>query len=62
MSGSIAVDDEKSASGDGDWVPGQDVQVDYPKILEILVAFLGAPFGDKGSCPYFHTKLQSDNA
>jgi len=25
---------------DGDWVPGQDVQVDHSKILEILVAFL----------------------
>ena len=25
---------------DGDWVPGQDVQVDYSKILEILVTFL----------------------
>ena len=48
-SGSIAVEDEKSASGDGDWVPGQDVHVDYPKILEILVTFLGAPFGDKGT-------------
>ena len=32
--GSVAVDeddDEKSASGDGDWVPGQDVQVDHSK-------------------------------
>ncbi|MCJ1287073.1 hypothetical protein MMC26_006421 [Xylographa opegraphella] len=25
---------------DGDWVPGQDVQVDHAKILEILVTFL----------------------
>ncbi|CAI6334619.1 unnamed protein product [Periconia digitata] len=46
-SGSAAVDDEKSASGDGDWVPGQDVEVDHSKILEILVSFLGAPYGDK---------------
>ncbi|KAF1949284.1 ARM repeat-containing protein [Byssothecium circinans] len=44
---SVAADDEKSGSGDGDWVPGQDVQVDHPKILEILVNYLGAPFGDK---------------
>ncbi|KAL8930376.1 MAG: hypothetical protein Q9172_000085 [Xanthocarpia lactea] len=29
--------------GDGDWVPGQDVQVDHPKILEILVTFLDSP-------------------
>ncbi|KAI9830228.1 MAG: hypothetical protein M1819_005755 [Sarea resinae] len=44
-------DDESSKSGsgsesgsesrsDGDWIPGQDVQVDHPKILEILVSFL----------------------
>jgi vacuole morphology and inheritance protein 14 len=47
-SGSVAVDDDKSTSGDGDWMPGQDVQVDHPTILEILVSFLGAPYGDKG--------------
>jgi len=46
--GSVAVDDDKSASGDGDWLPGQDVHVDHPKILETLVKFLEAPFGDKG--------------
>ncbi|KAJ4347072.1 uncharacterized protein N0V89_011008 [Didymosphaeria variabile] len=46
-SASIAIEDDKSASGDGDWMPGQDVQVDHPKILEILVKFLEAPFGDK---------------
>ncbi|KAJ4303608.1 hypothetical protein N0V90_002507 [Kalmusia sp. IMI 367209] len=48
-SASIAIDDDKSASGDGDWMPGQDVQVEHPKILEILVRFLEAPFGDKES-------------
>lgn len=47
-SASIAIEDDKSASGDGDWVPGQDVQVDHHKILEILVKFLETPFGDKG--------------
>lgn len=30
---------------DGDWVPGQDVQVDHPKILEILVTFLDPASG-----------------
>lgn len=30
---------------DGDWVPGQDVQVDHSKILEILVAFLDSSSG-----------------
>ncbi|KAF2718443.1 ARM repeat-containing protein [Polychaeton citri CBS 116435] len=34
-------DDEKGAiSDDDEWIPGQDVQIDYPKILDILVAFL----------------------
>lgn len=37
--------DEKSAHEDGDWVPGQDVQVDHSKILEILVAFLDSSSG-----------------
>ncbi|KAJ9648990.1 hypothetical protein H2199_000903 [Coniosporium tulheliwenetii] len=32
--------DGKSAGADGDWIPGQDVQVDHPKILDILVTFL----------------------
>ena len=48
-SASIAIDDDKSASGDGDWMPGQDVHVDHPKIFEILVKFLETPFGDKGT-------------
>lgn len=37
--------DEKSGQGDGDWVPGQDVQVHHSKILEILVAFLDLSSG-----------------
>lgn len=32
--------DDGQGTVDGDWVPGQDVQVDHPKILEILVTFL----------------------
>lgn len=35
-------DDEKGGADD-DWIPGQDVQVDHSKILEILVEFLGSP-------------------
>lgn len=31
--------------GDGDWVPGQDVQVDHARVLEILVTFLDSPSG-----------------
>ena len=37
--------DEKGGEGDGDWVPGQDVQIDHSRILEILVAFLDSPSG-----------------
>lgn len=44
-SGSISGDSGKSVNGDGDWVPGQDVQVDHPRILGILVDFLIAPSG-----------------
>ena len=32
--------DAPNVQADGDWVPGQDVQVDHSKILSILVAFL----------------------
>ena len=35
-----ASNDPIGSAADGDWIPGQDVQVDHPKILEILVAFL----------------------
>lgn len=53
-SASIATEDDKSVSGDGDWVPGQDVHVDHPKILETLVKFLETPFGDKGTQMQHH--------
>ena len=32
--------DDHRGNADGDWIPGLDVQVDHPKILEILVNFL----------------------
>ena len=35
----------KSVNGDGNWIPGQDVHVDHPKILEILVDFLSTSTG-----------------
>ncbi len=35
-----------------DWVPGQDVQVDHPKILEILVAFLEPSSGSAIQSPF----------
>ncbi|ORY01344.1 vacuolar protein 14 C-terminal Fig4p binding-domain-containing protein [Clohesyomyces aquaticus] len=37
---STTANDEKSGSGEGDWIPGQDVQVDHAKIMDILVTFL----------------------
>lgn len=38
---STAGDDTTSADeGEEDWIPGQDVQVDHSKILDILVSFL----------------------
>ncbi|KAF3010636.1 hypothetical protein E8E13_004197 [Curvularia kusanoi] len=40
---SLSGDSGKSVNGDGDWIPGQDVHVDHPKILEILVGFLSSP-------------------
>ena len=38
-------DDYKSGQGDSDYVPGQDVQVNHPEILKILVAFLDSSSG-----------------
>ncbi|KAF2661821.1 ARM repeat-containing protein [Lophiostoma macrostomum CBS 122681] len=43
VSGSTVADDEKSGSGEDDWIPGQDIQVDSGKILDILVTFLKDP-------------------
>ena len=40
-------DEEEPGSADDDWIPGQDVQVDYPKILEILVDFLDPTSGSE---------------
>ncbi|CRG87728.1 hypothetical protein PISL3812_04748 [Talaromyces islandicus] len=40
-------DDENSITLDGDWVPGQDAYVDYPKILEILVGFVDTTYEEE---------------
>lgn len=37
---------EDGPHADGDWIPGQDVQIDYPKILNILVGFVDTTFGE----------------
>uniref|UniRef100_A0A093X8U3 Vacuole morphology and inheritance protein 14 n=1 Tax=Talaromyces marneffei PM1 TaxID=1077442 RepID=A0A093X8U3_TALMA len=39
--------DEQSIAVDGDWVPGQDAYVDYPKILEILVGFVDTTYDEE---------------
>ncbi|KAL4798573.1 vacuolar protein 14 C-terminal Fig4p binding-domain-containing protein [Aspergillus venezuelensis] len=36
----FAVEDEEGMNTDGDWIPGQDVQIDYSKLLDILVGFV----------------------
>jgi len=38
-------DDDQTQAIDGDWVPGQDTNVDHPKILEILVDFVDTKYG-----------------
>jgi len=47
-------DDDASSSSEDDWVPGQDVHVDHPKILDILVTFLKDASGK--DCASFCTK------
>jgi hypothetical protein len=37
--------DDEIAQADGDWIPGQDVQIDHPKILDILVGFVNTSYG-----------------
>ena len=43
IAGSSTIDDD--GSSESDWVPGQDVYVDHPKILGILVTFLDSSSG-----------------
>ena len=47
--------DEGGTHVHGDWIPGQDYHIDYPKILDILVSFVDTSFGENsrnfvGSC------------
>lgn len=43
--GSVTALDEKDVSSDDDWVPGQDVQISYKAIMEILTANLDSTLG-----------------
>jgi vacuole morphology and inheritance protein 14 len=48
---SSTINDDISGDGEEDWIPGQDVQVDHVKILDILVTFLGGSSGKDLSSP-----------
>ncbi|KAJ5779746.1 hypothetical protein N7457_007466 [Penicillium paradoxum] len=39
--------DDEIAQADGDWIPGQDVQIDHPKILDILVGFVNTLYEEE---------------
>ncbi|KAF7715793.1 Vacuole morphology and inheritance protein 14 [Penicillium ucsense] len=39
--------DEETMQADGDWIPGQDVQIDFPKILDILVTFVDTSYEEE---------------
>lgn len=41
------LDDDAHPSAQEDWIPGQDVHVDHPKILNILITFLRDASGTK---------------
>lgn len=41
---SESVVEEDGVQVDGDWIPGQDAHIDYPKILDILVGFVDTSF------------------
>ncbi|RDW65877.1 VAC14 family protein [Aspergillus mulundensis] len=43
----FAVEEEEGLNSDGDWIPGQDVQIDHPKILDILVGFVNTSFDEE---------------
>ncbi|CAI7572262.1 unnamed protein product [Penicillium glandicola] len=39
--------DDEIGQADGDWIPGQDVQIDHPKILGILVGFVNTSYEEE---------------
>lgn len=47
-------DGSQASQTEEDWVPGQDVQVDHSKILEILVTFLDSSSGLRHAYPQFN--------
>lgn len=49
-------DDEGDESCEDDWIPGQDVEVNYKEILEILTASLESPLGTHIFCLRLNTQ------
>ncbi|KAL1865251.1 hypothetical protein VTK73DRAFT_5434 [Phialemonium thermophilum] len=45
---STVVNEDEDATSEDDWVPGQDVQINYKAILEILTATLESPLEEDG--------------
>lgn len=43
--GSLEANEEKAASSDDDWIPGQEVPINFNEILEILTQNLDSQFG-----------------
>ncbi|KAJ9314817.1 hypothetical protein DTO271D3_4817 [Paecilomyces variotii] len=39
--------DDHNTTTDGDWIPGQDANIEYPKILEILVGYVDTSFDEE---------------
>ncbi|KAH8904598.1 ARM repeat-containing protein [Coniochaeta sp. PMI_546] len=56
---SAAGDDDDDASSEDDWVPGQDVQINYKAILEILTATLDSPLGSESRDTRYASLLSS---
>lgn len=54
-SASDSLFDDEAIPVDDDWIPGQDVHIDYPKILDILVSFVDTSFGN----PTFDSRYNS---
>jgi len=53
---SEALDDDDDESVVEDWIPGQDVEINYKEVLEILTSTLDSPLG---SCPCRPPRTQS---
>ena len=50
----VLQEEEEETAGEeehveGDWIPGQDLQIDYPRILDILLGFVDASFGENAT-------------